>query len=315
MKYTLLFLAFCMLPNVVQAKECVYINSYHAGYAWSDAIEQVVRQGLQGQCHLTVFYMDTKRHTSEVYGQQKALEAKQLITRIQPDVVLVSDDNASKYLVKPYYKNSAIPFVFCGINWAAEVYGYPYDNATGMIEVSPIQAVLRAARETLGDVKDVLFIGVKGVATDNKEFVWLKKIYAHEDVRVQAIFVHDVETWKQAYLAGQSADMIVLNNVAGIANWNPQELQRFVQQHAQTLTVTTYDFMTPYTMFAMTKVAQEQGDWMVQLAKHVLQGKTLRRIPVVANRRWETFVNLNLLNQAHIQLPADILFKAVRVLP
>jgi len=315
MKHALLLLAFFVLSSAAQAKECVYINSYHAGYAWSDAIEQVVRQGLQGQCHLTVFYMDSKRHTSEVYGKQKALEAKQLITRINPDVVLVSDDNASKYLVKPYYQGNSIPFVFCGINWTAETYGYPYSNATGMIEVSPIQAILRAARESLGDVNDVLFIGVKGVATDSKEFTWLKKIYAREGVQVRAMFVDNVQAWKQAYLAGQSADMIVLNNIAGIADWDKQLVQQFVQQHAQTFTVTTYDFMTPYTMFAMTKIAQEQGDWMVQLAIHVLQGKPLRRIPVVANRRWETFVNLKLLNKANIKLSAEILFKAVKVSP
>lgn len=315
MKYALFLLVFFVLSSVTQAKECVYINSYHAGYAWSDAIEQTVRQGLKGQCHLTVFYMDTKRHTSEVYGKKKALEAKHLITRIQPDVVLVSDDNASKYLVKPYYKNSSIPFVFCGINWTAKAYGYPYNNATGMIEVSPIQAILRTARETLGVVQRVFFIGVKDVATDAKEFTWLKRIYAHEGVQVEAVFVDSLDAWKQAYIAGQTADMIVLNNVAGIPDWNKQQVQAFVQQHAKTLTVTTYDFMTPYTMFAMTKMAEEQGDWMVQLAKHVLQGKTLRRIPVVANRHWKSFVNLELLKKANIQLPAKILFKSAKVLP
>jgi len=315
MKYIFLLWVVCMVMTPANAKECVYINSYHAGYVWSDRIERTIRQGLQGKCHLTVFYMDTKRNTSTVFGEKKGLEAKKLIDRIHPDVVIVSDDNASKYLVKPYYKNSDIPFVFCGINWSAEAYGYPYNNATGMIEVSAVTAILHKARATLGEIKHVTFIAVQGVRTDEKEFSWLKRIYAREGVSVQGIFVHTFKEWKQAYLDGQSADFIVLNNVAGITDWDTQKAKIFVRQYAKKFTVTTYDFMTPYTMFAMTKVAEEQGEWVVQLAERVLQGKSLAQIPVVANRRWKTFVNPVLLKAAGIEMPMDVLFKAVRVLP
>jgi len=318
MKLLSLFLMMiCMTTAAIaqDVKRCLYINSYHAGYAWSDKIESAVKAELSGHCEVTLFYMDTKRNRSAVFGQQKALEAKTLIESLKPDVVIASDDNASKYLIAPYYKDASLPFVFCGINWTADPYGFPYANATGMIEVSAIKTLLSKAREISGNVKTVTFIGAKGVRTDKKEFDWMSKIYAREGITVTALYVATMAEWEQAYLSGQSSDLIVLNNNAGIKAWHKTRAVKFATEHAETLTVSTYDFMTPYTMLAMTKVAEEQGEWAAKVAVRILQGKSPASIPVVANRRFNLFVNLPILNQADIQLPQSILYKAIKVSP
>lgn len=80
--------------------------------------------------------MDTKRNKSDDFIKEVALKAKNIIETFKPDVVIAADDNASKYLIEPYYKNASLPFVFCGVNWDASVYGYPYRNVTGMVEVA-----------------------------------------------------------------------------------------------------------------------------------------------------------------------------------
>ena len=46
-------------------------------------------------------------------------KAKAEIDAFKPDVVIAADDNASKYLIEPYFKDAALPFVFCGVNWDA----------------------------------------------------------------------------------------------------------------------------------------------------------------------------------------------------
>ncbi|MBL4774886.1 MAG: hypothetical protein JKY87_02350 [Mariprofundus sp.] len=296
-----------------EAKRCLYINSYHSGYAWSDKIEAAVKAQLAGHCELSIFRMDTKRNTSTAFGQKKALEAKALIESLQPDVVIASDDNASKYLIAPYYKDADLPFVFCGINWTAEAYGYPYANATGMIEVSAIKDMLSKARNIIGSVKSVAFIGAKGVRTDEKEFAWMVKAYAPYQVKVTPYYAANMAEWEQAYSAAQKHDMIVLNNIAGIQNWDKDRAIAYATQHAGKLTVSTYDFMTPYTILAMTKIAAEQGQWAAQVAIRLLQGKQASAIPVVANRRFNMFVNLHLLQNADITLPESILFKAIKV--
>lgn len=296
-----------------EEKQCFYVNSYHMGYEWSDKIEAAVRSTLKEHCNIRVFYMDTKRHKSAAFARKKALEAKSLIDAVQPDVVIVSDDNASKYLIAPYYKNTAVPVVFCGINWTAEAYGYPYENATGMIEVSAIGALLDMARHVLGEVQTVAFIAVKGVRTDEKEFEWMKKMYGREGVSVSALYVSNMQEWEKAYQLAQESDLIVLNNHAGILHWDTQYAMQVVMTFANKLTVSTYDFMAPYAMLSMTKVAEEQGEWAGKVAIRILQGKAVSSIPVVANKRFNMFINQTILQKTKIHLPDSILYKAIQI--
>jgi len=58
----------------------------------------------------------------------KALEAKALIESWQPDGVITADDKAAKYIIKPFGKEHTMPFVFCGINWTVQEYGFPHCN-------------------------------------------------------------------------------------------------------------------------------------------------------------------------------------------
>ena len=83
--------------------------------------------------------METNIFKTEEHKKQSALEAKEIIDSWKPDVVICSDDNASKYLIVPYFKNTELPFVFCGVNWDASDYGFPCSNVTGMLEVFLVQ--------------------------------------------------------------------------------------------------------------------------------------------------------------------------------
>ena len=120
-------------------KKVLFIDSYHEGYAWSDGIASGIQRTLGGKgIELKIFRLDTKRNTDEAFKKEACSKAKSEIESFKPDVVIAADDNASKYLVEPYFKNSTLPIVFCGVNWDASVYGYPYTNTTGMIEVTPV---------------------------------------------------------------------------------------------------------------------------------------------------------------------------------
>ena len=126
-----LTLCFCLAAAGIAfsahaAKRVLYIDSYHEGYEWSDGVTEGVRSVLDNAgVSLKVFRMDTKRHTDEGYKKNAALRAKEIIASYHPDVVIASDDNASKYLIMPYFKNASLPFVFCGVNYNADDYGFP----------------------------------------------------------------------------------------------------------------------------------------------------------------------------------------------
>ncbi|NIT35543.1 MAG: hypothetical protein GTN49_03415, partial [candidate division Zixibacteria bacterium] len=68
---------FMLLPSApAAASKCLFVSSYHKGYAWSDGVERGLRSVLEGKCELRQFDMDTKRNKSTEYKIQSALKAK-----------------------------------------------------------------------------------------------------------------------------------------------------------------------------------------------------------------------------------------------
>jgi len=306
----LLLLMASLLSVPASASTCLYVSSYHPGYEWNDGIEEGIENKLKGVCRLDKFYMDTKRNISPSFVENAAIQAKNHIERTNPDVVIACDDNASKYLIKPHYKNAKRPFVFCGINWTAKEYGYPYSNVTGMIEIAPIRPLLKVIGKIVGNVRHGVYISAD-VLTEHKDFERYRIKYEAENVSLKGVFVSTKEAWKTAFLKAQSAEFIILNNNSGINDWNKEDVQAFVQKNGGVLTVTNYDWMMPYTMVAMTKIPQEQGEWAGQVASAILQGEKPIDIPIVVNRRWNIYVNSDLLGKTSYKLPSSISSKAV----
>ena len=294
------------------AEKCLYVSSYHKGYEWNDGIEKGIEAGLNDQCTLSRFYLDTKRNTEEQHGKAKALEALEYIRKTQPDIVIAGDDNASKYLVLPYLKNTPLPVVFCGINWNVDAYGYPYDNATGMVEVVPIEPLLEVIVSAVGQHPRGIYLS-SDVYTEHKDYARYREIYQKHDIEIEAIFVSSLDDWKQAYLRAQSADFVILGNNGGINDWDIEQASQFATTHAKAFTVTNYDWMMPYSMFAMTKIPEEQGQWAAEVALSILGGEHPSNIPIIANRRWRLYSNPELLKKTGNSLPQHILYGSIKV--
>lgn len=294
------------------AAKCLYVSSYHKGYEWNDGIERGLDQELKGKCELSKFYMDTNRNTEPEHAKQKALEARQLIEKTHPDVVIACDDSASKYLIQPYFKDAALPVVFCGVNWTVKAYGYPYRNATGMIEIAPIKPLMKEVQNLIKSVNTGIYLAAD-VITQRKEFEENREAYAKGGITISPIFVKSMAEWKAGFAAAQKADFVVLGTNAGINDWNDDEAYQSVKSQIRKLIVTNYDWMAPFTILAMTKVAEEQGEWSAHLALSILNGIKPDTLPIVVNRRWQTFVNPELAGQAGIHLPPRLVHKAGKV--
>jgi len=308
----LLYLLSLLAGGHAMAANCLYVSSYHQGYEWNDGIERGLEKTLSNRCKLDKFYMDTKRNQDKIHGKKQGVAAREYILATQPDVVIACDDNASRYLVKPYFRDAKQPFVFCGINWTVDQYGYPYTNVTGMIEVAPIQQTLKIIRDIVISVRSGVYLS-SDVFTEHKDFTHYDRFFTDNRVNVPGVFVKTFEEWKKAFLEAQSADFVLLGNNAGINDWNAEAAAEFVATHSKTLTVTNYDWMMPYSMFAMTKIPEEQGEWAGQVALSVLAGENINNIPVVINRRWNMYVNPKLLKTSDISIPSSIMQKAIRV--
>ena len=281
---------------------CLYVSSYHAGYHWNDGIEKGLHQELHGACTLEKFYMDTKRHKSPEHATRKADEAKKLIDKIRPDVVIACDDNASKYLVVPHLKGTSTPVVFCGVNWTVDRYGYPSSNVTGMIEVAPIRPLVHEAKRLVSDATTVAFLSAD-VVTQQKDAQRLQKIAGAEGISLSVNLVSSFNAWKKLFKEiQQHSDFIILGNPAGIGDWDSDRARNFIREHTNKLTVSYGLAMSKHAIMSMVNVPAEQGAWSAQVAKLILQGEKAGDIPIVSNRRWRMFINPTLASKVGIRL-------------
>ena len=252
--------------------------------------------------------MDTKRRKTEQDKMAAALEAKALIESWQPDIVITADDNAAKFLVQPFYRDKDLPFVFCGINWTVREYGFPYRNVTGMIEVAPVKTMIREASVLVPGASRILYIGAN-TSTERKNSARIRLEAKKQGLDFDQQFASSLQSWIGAYEAGQAYDFIVVGSNAGIGDWDDQAALGAIKPLTQRLTVTSHEWMMPVSMLGLTKVPEEQGEWAGRVALQILGGSLPNTIPVIANRKWDLYLNPELLGVADIKLPDQLLSK------
>jgi len=298
-----------VLPYSGQAAVCLWVSSYHTGYPWNDGIEKGLTQSLEGACELKKFFMDTKRHPDSSHASLKATEALELIERLQPDIVIASDDNASAFLVAPHLKGSKIPVVFCGVNWSVEAYGYPAPNITGMVEVTPVSAMIDGLRKTLPTARRGVYLS-SDVPTEKIEFTHIARKMASEGINLKAHFVKNWAQWKEGVRVGQNFDFIIFGNYNGIQGWDGHKGQQVLQHKNKRLTLGHYQWMLPYVMLVFSKDSVEQGQWAGDVAKAILSGRRASEIPISPNRKSHLYYNPQLLKSAGFNSEHDLLLKA-----
>lgn len=313
MAWALPALAAFHVPGASAAdRKCLFVSSYHRGYEWSDGVERGLRSELSGKCEIRQFDMDSKRRKSTEERKQAALEAKAIIESWKPDVVITADDNAAKYLIQPYYKDHSLPFVFCGVNWTAKEYGFPYSNVTGMIEVAPIMPMLKRAAQIVPRLQRAFYIGADTL-TEKKNRQRFVDASRELGFTVDSALVGSTEDWLKAYERAQEADLVIIGSNAGIGNWDAHRVQAGVLRLTRKLSVTNMGWMMPYTVLGVTKVPEEQGEWAAKTALAILGGVSPADIPIVPNNRRDTWINMEIVRAADLALPGSMLRGAKKV--
>lgn len=310
--FTLLLLFASCFPLAAQANKCLFVSSYHPGYAWSDGVERGIRSVLEGKCEIRQFNMDTKRNKHPEHMENAGLEVKQLIDDWKPDIVITADDNAAKYVIQAHYKDHEIPFVFCGINWTADEYGFPYSNVTGMVEVAPIYPLLEKVKNLVPDAKRALYLGANTV-TEKKNMERFEKALGKYDIQLDSSLADTMHDWLNSYTRAQQFDFVIVGSNSGIHDWKGEFVINTIKTRSKKLSVTNHDWMMPYTMLGFTKVPEEQGEWAAQAALSILAGVQVSNIAIVPNRKWDIWTNSYLLQAANIMLPEGLILKSKHV--
>ncbi|MDD2816416.1 MAG: ABC transporter substrate binding protein [Thiotrichaceae bacterium] len=285
----------------LQGKKVLHIDSYEESYEWSRSLKRSIDEVfLNTGVTVTRFYFDAKRRTTAAEKAEIALQAKALIEKLHPDVVIASDDEVSKNLIMPFYKNASLPFVFCGINWDAKQYGFPYDNVTGMLEVDLAVNIVKQLREyAQGD--RVGFISLDGFS----EVKTADYYHKHLNMNLQkTYFVKTFAEWKNAFKqAQQEVDILLISNPKGISDWDMLEAVKFVEQHTKIPTGATHRWLSPLALLSIVKLPEEQGKWAAETALKILHGAKPLDFPITRNREGKLILNL------HVALALGITFK------
>ena len=293
----------------VTTKKVLLVNSYHKGYPWSDALEAGARGVFDKHPEIEVKFqrMDTKRNADEEFKKKAGLAARELVESWKPDLMIVSDDNASKYVVVPYFKNVDLPVVFCGVNWDAGIYGYPFDNATGMVEVALINDLLKNMRPyAKGDRVGFLAAEMTSTRQDLNFFKNIAGVKFEKEV-----FVSTYADWKAAYIKLQGeVDMLIVPPLQGVSGWDEADAKRFVLENAKIPSGEHTDFMANFTLMCFAKDASEHGEWAAQKAVEILNGKKPGEIPIATNTRAKIFLNMRMAKRLGIKFPPELIRNA-----
>jgi len=312
----LAFTALVLLPGTpahaqsLKGKKVLFVNSYHEGYEWSDGIAAGVKTVLGPTGAQVKFHnMDTKRHQDEAFRKEAGKKAREEIEAYKPDLVIAADDNAVKYVLVEY-KDAKLPFVFCGVNWDASRYGLPFQNATGMVEVALVKELLDNLRVYAKGGR-VGFLTVDS-ETERIEGPWYTKQLGLSFAREK--YVKTLAEWKDEFLKMQSeVDVLLLGNYSGINDWNEADATAFALANSKVPSGGMYDFMMPYAMLGLTKVAAEQGIWAGKSALAILKGEKPSSIAITTNKEGQIMVNVKLASKAGVVFKPELVRNAVVV--
>jgi ABC-type uncharacterized transport system substrate-binding protein len=301
----------CQRPG---SRKLFYINSYHPGYAPSDAVMTGIYEVVgASNARLDVFFMDTRRYPEPDAIAAKAKEAMEVINQIRPEVIIASDDNAVKYIVAEHFKHGPIPCVFCGVDWTCEPYGLPTDDVTGMLEVWPVRETVETLRPYYPNMKRVTVLS-ENTASEQKNRSILDSIFAEVGLAATYALVDTYDEWKMRFLkANVESDVIFLPSNGAIKDWDVADAQAFVRRHTQVPVITCDASLMKYAVFGVTEVGQEQGQWAARTALRILRGKRLAQIPVVQNEETMACVNPTLAEKIGFKPDAELLEKCHRV--
>lgn len=293
------------------AKRILFIDSYHEGYEWSDAVTEGVKSALRGRnAILKIYHMDTKRKPSEADKKQAALNAKEIIADFRPDVVIASDDNASKYLIKPYFKDSELPFVFCGVNYSADPYGFPYSNVTGMVELPPAVKLIYSLTHFTRITKVGYLAGYS--PSDRNDAVYTKRDIIEDFIEH---YVDNFEDWKKEFIRMQNeVDILIVGNNIGIENWDDAEARRFTLDNTKIPTGCLLDWMAPFAFLGATRSGQEHGAYAATTAMKIAQGASVSSFPIVGNVEANIIINKKIADKLGLHVPKSFLKRANKVI-
>ncbi|MBS0347859.1 MAG: PAS domain-containing protein [Proteobacteria bacterium] len=319
-------LTLSLLPGLARADNgpppphVLYLNSYHPGYAWSDAIEEGIRKELSDdtrQVELSVEYLDARRFPDAarmgILADAMAIKYR----GYRHDLLIVSDNDAFEFAIRHRERLfPGLPIVFCGYNHFRPDALKGIGNITGVNEEIDIGASVELALKVHPATRQLVFILSTGDPSSARSASEAEtSILPRYRARFQVSVLKDasMQTIRErlqslppdalVFLAGQTSD-----RGEGRA-LTPVENGRLVAAASPVPVYSFWDFhLGTGVLGGHVLNGLDQGREAARLARQVLDGRKASDIPVTMNSPARDLFDYRTLQRFDIPtsaLPAD----------
>lgn len=206
----------------VLAHTIVVVDSYHSSYPWSRVCRQGLLEGLGEHVEPVFFEMDTKRRPEDEF-QGRADAAWRVVRDLAPDLVVLMDDNAVRYL-GARISRAGVPVVFMGVNDNPRRY-FPNQaiptNVTGVLEHAIGIRLIKSLARVL-PLYPERFLLMTDISRTSSALIDISLGGKHEAVisgiKLETFQTGSYEAWMEKVLAlpGGRYDAVILASYAAL---------------------------------------------------------------------------------------------------
>jgi ABC-type uncharacterized transport system substrate-binding protein len=309
-------------PSLASGRVLV-VHSYHAEFEWVHDINAALEDQLtSASVPYRIFYMDTKRKPDNANKIEAARQARHLIEKYSPAVVIAVDDNVQKFVVQSYTGKSPIQFVFAGVNADLQEYGYPAGNVTGILERTYPDQVLKLLKMIKPSVSHVGWVSDDS-ATANLVLRRVRRMAESGQLPMPItgyLQPGTFEQWKTAIHqcdTDPNIDALLIplyhtvKSQTGSQSVLAADVMRWTVNNTRKPIVGLWPFSAhDGAVCAVVVDPREHGKVAALMAKQILAGHKAGGFPIVENNDGFVIINMAAATKLGIEVPFEVMLSA-----
>ncbi|MBC87457.1 MAG: hypothetical protein CL677_09810 [Bdellovibrionaceae bacterium] len=314
--------------------EIAVVHSYHEDLGWVKEVNNGISTYLRKRSLFQIkpyadapnpfkyFYMDAKRHQSDVaYLKQRGQEIIEELKKHKIKYVLVSDDEALKYVAAPLKNDPHFKFIFVGVNNDPKDYGVvtnfksPEFNISGIVSEHPFDYSLKLLKDIFPGKVNVhpLFddsVSSRGILQD-----LLDSRTKDDNLVIKKAFVsNDWSQWKEYIRKNQGkGNVFIVGTLYSIRNSKGEmltenQINKWIIANSK---VPDFGVLTSQVKDGLLLTISNPGFVHGYEGFHKLmqvkKGTPVNRIPIQSTRQKALHVNIERAKQLGVEIPLEVI--------
>lgn len=324
MKLFKIFLLLLIAPMQVQGdnlkdspQRILVLNSYHIGMKWSDDITQGIKEEFalsKLPAELYIEYLDTRRFPSDNHWEHMLDVLTTKFKSTSFDLIIVTDNNAFNFVTK--YRSQLYPqtpVVFCGLNFYKPALIENYPLITGIVENPNLKATIDIVFKLHPTLENIVFISdphtPSGIANLEQLNTFLSDL-TEVNVEIWGYKTHQEHLNHMKTLKENSILFMMGIPILSTGEWVTP-----IQQLADLSAINPVPIYSSWNFYLGGDIVggfmingSDQGHTVAKLGLKILNGASIKSIPVVTETPASYIFDYNQLKQFKIDktlLPND----------